>query len=435
MAEKRGNDAPGPGENDDGDAALPKDRQASQSAPDGELVEREALNETAPEDVGVENLGRIGDRAALEHAARKSLHDLAEERVAELAREEIKKWHTSRKLKLKDPTTWGASIYSVAAALIFLVFLILAEFMSDEEEIIRDFVHNRLGTEERIHASIAEMMTGETGNAMSNLVFRRVERSPILAFHGQAVLGAIENVRIVNPYCKELLEQERRIVTRITPTVASEWDNLDPAEEVEPLKKVTICESDVAVFPLNSLDVPFFGRFYKSKNGPADTVQIMLDVGRFDRITKEEVPETDETNLSGMGLCILYNSDRQRRMKDSGVFAREFNITDLFVEDGRGHWVADLGAYLQENFGGRRPPASGSREHLHSISILFKAVGEEPLPRDETVSDDANQTASDPGISEEENAKPACPGVTPQKDKIVNVNVIVLTNKRFDDRP
>lgn len=373
----------------------------------------------------------VGESVTAQTTAQETVLELANKHVAEIARQEVEKWHAEQKLNLKDPSTWGASFYWTAAVILFLVTVIFAELLSSDEQIVRDFLHNRLATDDRVSKTVRAMMSGEVENKMRNLVFETVERSPILAFHGQAMLGANENARIINPACKSLMETSFNPAIYTLPENNSEWDHLPQPVETVSLGDSVICETDVAAFPRQSLDVPFYGKFYSTQKGRADRVQIVLEISRSDRISKDRIVEPDDESLADKGLCILYNSDRPRKMKGEEDKAQAFNITELFNEDGRGHWVADLGTFLESSFGSGLPVTLGSREHLHSVTILHNPV---PSTMNEPSNPSEANSVREPASTEEKAEQEICAGVSEIPNQIVNVQAIILTNKRFDER-
>lgn len=394
----------------------------------------ETGDETKIESVATNKLNEsdsVGESVTAQTTAQETVLELANKHVAEIARREVEKWHAEQKFNLKDRSTWGANFYWTAAVILVLVIVIFAELLSSDEQIVRDFLHNRLATDARVSKTVKEMMSGEVENKMRNLVFETVERSPILAFHGQAMLGANENARIINPACKSLMETSFNPAIYTLPENSSEWDHLPKPVEIVSLGDSVICETDVAAFPRQSLDVPFYGKFYSTQKGRADRVQVVLEISRSDRISKERIVEPDDESLADKGLCILYNSDRPRKMKGADDKAQAFNITDLFNEDGRGHWVADLGTFLESSFGSGLPVTLGSREHLHSVTILHNPV---PASRDDPSDDSKANSMQEPASNEEKAEQEICAGVSEIPNQIVNVQAIILTNKRFDER-
>ena len=376
------------------------------------------MSDGKPHGAGDETLkveaGRtVGDTVQQEELARRSLAEQSEQRVRELAQEEISAWQKSEaadRPKLLQPKTWSTRTLGGAVAVAIVVLLLgVYELANPDRAAVLDHLHDAIGTDGRVANELSRMSTiirtasaegSQNRNPLYDLVTRTMQAAPVLAFHGEATFGEPLTISITNQACRLFLS---------TPIYASSEGDLPP-----PTVEVTegagqFCNSEVKVDLTDALDIPFHARFFKLDNvGPPHQVRLALFIDRKNSDDDSQMLDQGINNRPA-GLCILYNAG-STHVETQYKIENGLLITKM-KSYGNGFWTANLTQTLKDaKILAGDPGAIDATEFLHSISVR-PVKPNEYLP-----------------------AGHPCEGIASVDNQTISVRAMVLVNKMADDR-
>lgn len=389
------------------------------------------------EGTGVESVRTIRQKLVEKEDVRANLLEQTDAYIFDLAKRAAGDWYEENRFQLKNPKTWGRSVYTVAAAVLVVAFLMVLELANRDESFLQDWAHKILGTDAQVRLSrhtdvfdeavldsiraYVSSDSSDNQNPMSSLVRRTMKNAPILVFHGRATFGDTRIVQATNAACTaffEIYDIPLHAAKLDVERPSGEFGNLPPPIETQSIDISAICEPSFVLDVQQDVDIPFHARFFDTDHSKRHEVFVVLHVHRLNRSDNTPVGSVELVRNLQHGVCILYSAGK-RWNQQGNANETIININSDFEYQGEGLFLAKLSDVVSENGGDQPPVYQGPRETLHSIALVSIA----PSPN-----------ANPPDSLQEREENEACEDVAPNIDQIITIRAMVLVNLAPDNR-